>query len=91
MAKELLHVEIFKNENVKAGDYQLGIQEAFIGTGLGNFHLLETDKQILDVANKEQWKDGSTAVICLIVGTTLFTANIGDSEAILISEEYLSM
>lgn len=41
----------------------------------------ELDKKILD----KQWDDGSTSVDIIIQGKTLYSANAGDSEAILVS------
>eukprot|EP01129_Flabellula_baltica_P014615 TRINITY_DN7042_c0_g1_i1.p1 TRINITY_DN7042_c0_g1~~TRINITY_DN7042_c0_g1_i1.p1 ORF type:complete len:284 (-),score=79.10 TRINITY_DN7042_c0_g1_i1:48-899(-) len=77
LAKELLHVNLFKNEKFLSGDHEAGITESF----------LETDKGIMEVAVKEDdWGDGSTGVVSVLLGDKLITANIGDSEAILISE-----
>lgn len=47
----------------------------------------ETDKNIVEVSNKEEWMNGSTGVVALISDHSLYIANVGDSEACLVSEE----
>jgi serine/threonine protein phosphatase PrpC len=69
-----LHTKMFeKLNNEVAGDIELSIRNTF----------QEIDKEIIDAG----WMNGSTAVICFVIGNTLYAANLGDSEAILISEE----
>jgi len=46
----------------------------------------ETDNHVVSLCNENGWANGSTAVISLVVDNRLYTANVGDSEAILISE-----
>jgi serine/threonine protein phosphatase PrpC len=43
----------------------------------------EIDKEIIDAG----WMNGSTAVICFTIDNILYSANLGDSEAILISDD----
>lgn len=43
----------------------------------------EVDKNFLEKAEKENIQGGSTATIALILGTHLYLANVGDSEAVL--------
>lgn len=47
----------------------------------------KTDKKILETATNEKWTNGTTAVICFIIGTTLYVANTGDSEGVLAKKE----
>ena len=51
---------------------------------------LETDKIILDKSRIERWRDGATAVCCMIIGSKLFTFNVGDSEAVLARRSKIS-
>jgi serine/threonine protein phosphatase PrpC len=44
--------------------------------------LIKADAKIVDKANEEGWPDGSTAVLVCIIGEKLYSANLGDSEAI---------
>jgi len=44
-----------------------------------------TDSQILSRGNELNLKDGTTAVVALVLGNLLFVANLGDSEAVLAS------
>eukprot|EP01114_Cavostelium_apophysatum_P012234 TRINITY_DN2714_c0_g1_i1.p1 TRINITY_DN2714_c0_g1~~TRINITY_DN2714_c0_g1_i1.p1 ORF type:complete len:332 (-),score=59.08 TRINITY_DN2714_c0_g1_i1:103-1098(-) len=53
------------------------IQEALRKTF---FH---TDKEILTRSRKEGWTNGSTGVLTFLVNSTLYLANLGDSEAVL--------
>lgn len=47
--------------------------------------ILKTDQMILEKANASPggFVSGTTAVVCLIVGETLYIANVGDSEAVI--------
>lgn len=49
----------------------------------------KTDENFLVEAskNKPSWKDGSTAVILLVVDDVIYSANLGDSKAILCRRE----
>jgi len=44
--------------------------------------LIKADARIVDKANEEGWVSGSTAVVVAIIGEKLYSANLGDSEAI---------
>lgn len=45
--------------------------------------LVKADAKIVDKANAEGWQSGTTAVVVTIIGERLYSANLGDSEAIL--------
>lgn len=46
----------------------------------------QADQVLVDRANREgKWKDGSTAAVAIIRGSTLYVANLGDTEACLVS------
>jgi len=47
----------------------------------------KTDKLILQKAVKEKWAHGTTSVTCILVGSTLYIANTGDSEAVLAQKQ----
>lgn len=51
---------------------------------------LQTDREFIEDAVREEnrWKDGSTAVVALLLDAHLFLANLGDSEALLGKREY---
>lgn len=44
--------------------------------------LVKADAKIVDKGNEEKWAAGTTAVVVAIVGERLYSANLGDSEAI---------
>lgn len=44
--------------------------------------LVKADAKIVDTANLNRWSSGATAVVVAIVGERLYSANLGDSEAI---------
>jgi len=43
----------------------------------------DTEAEILRQATQNRWRDGSTAVCCLLHGDTLVVGNLGDSRAVL--------
>jgi serine/threonine protein phosphatase PrpC len=45
-----------------------------------------TDTVIVEESNKRGWMNGSTAVVGVLVDHTLYIANIGDSEAVLVRQ-----
>lgn len=47
----------------------------------------QTDEAIVKISNEEGWMNGSTGVAGVIVDHKLYIANVGDSEACLVSEE----
>jgi len=49
----------------------------------------KTDATIVESSLKHGWMNGSTAVIGLLLDHNLYIANVGDSEAILVSEKYV--
>eukprot|EP01111_Echinosteliopsis_oligospora_P000043 TRINITY_DN1003_c0_g1_i1.p1 TRINITY_DN1003_c0_g1~~TRINITY_DN1003_c0_g1_i1.p1 ORF type:complete len:278 (+),score=89.50 TRINITY_DN1003_c0_g1_i1:124-957(+) len=73
MTADLLHENIIKDEDFKQGDIEKALRTGFE----------KTDKTILDKASKEKWGHGTTAVVCVVVGDSLYIANAGDSEAVI--------
>lgn len=50
------------------------------------FNLIE--QQVLALQNStEEFLGGSTAIVCMVVGETVFTANLGDCRAVLVSSQ----
>lgn len=45
--------------------------------------MLRCDEEIIAQANREQWKDGSTGCVALLVDDYLYIGNLGDSEIVL--------
>eukprot|EP01130_Rhizamoeba_saxonica_P017309 TRINITY_DN834_c0_g1_i2.p1 TRINITY_DN834_c0_g1~~TRINITY_DN834_c0_g1_i2.p1 ORF type:complete len:294 (-),score=88.71 TRINITY_DN834_c0_g1_i2:67-948(-) len=77
LLEQHLHKNLFKNEQFISGNVETAINEGFE----------ETDNFIISEAIANDWTNGSTGVISIICDNILYTANVGDSEAILISEE----
>ncbi|KAG1704746.1 Integrin-linked kinase-associated serine/threonine phosphatase 2C [Nymphon striatum] len=77
---ETLHLKVAKHFPKDAGpNFGRDLKTCLIDS------FTETDKEFLHKAKqaKPSWKDGSTAIICLIIDNTLYVANVGDSKAIL--------
>eukprot|EP01129_Flabellula_baltica_P009607 TRINITY_DN394_c0_g1_i2.p1 TRINITY_DN394_c0_g1~~TRINITY_DN394_c0_g1_i2.p1 ORF type:complete len:221 (+),score=39.28 TRINITY_DN394_c0_g1_i2:338-1000(+) len=77
MAKDLVHVKLFNNESFVNNNIEDGIKTAFI----------DADNEIVSTSIEQDWMNGCTAVISVILDNKLYTANIGDSEAVIIAEE----
>jgi len=76
LCKKLLHETILKNSKFQNDDYIQGIKEGYI----------ETDRLIK--ISQFGWGDsGSTAVTVFIIDDKLYVANVGDSEALIVSKE----
>ena len=73
LAERILHDSIVQSGEFFAKNIQQAIEEAY----------LYSDRVILQKSKDEKWRNGSTAVTVLLVGNKLFTANAGDSEAVL--------
>jgi len=71
--QESLHLTIMKDPAFAAGDVETAIKNGFAST----------DTNILAVSVRDGWRDGSTAIIAIVIGKTLYIANAGDSEAVL--------
>lgn len=44
--------------------------------------MIKADAKIVDTANEQKWAAGTTAVVVAIIGERLYSANLGDSEAV---------
>jgi len=75
MVEKQLHPIIFKTEEFNRGDVKGAITKGFE----------EMDKIVVEEANKLNMMHGSTSVVAMVMDGTLFVANIGDSEGILVS------
>jgi len=73
--ESVLHLKLFNNPN-----FNNNIMEAI------NRSFEETDNHVINMSNDRGWANGCTAVVSLLLDNILYTANVGDSEAILISE-----
>jgi serine/threonine protein phosphatase PrpC len=76
MVEKHLHKNIFSQEELKGADVLKAINVGFE----------KTDATIVEASNKNGWMNGSTAVIGLLLDHNMYIANVGDSEAILVSE-----
>ena len=47
----------------------------------------KVDQEVLKKSEQEHWTDGCTACVVLLVGKRLYTANLGDAEAVLAESE----
>lgn len=73
MTADLLHKNILFHPDFSSGNVENAIRIGFD----------KTDKSILNKAQRENWSHGTTAVVCILIGNTLYIANTGDSEAVL--------
>jgi serine/threonine protein phosphatase PrpC len=73
LVKQLLFKNILHNSAFAKGDIESAMRTGFA----------ETDKEVLETSQAENWKSGSTAVVSIIINNTLYVANAGDSEAVL--------
>jgi len=76
MVEKHLHKNIFGQEELKGADVEKAITTGFE----------KTDATIVEASNTNGWMNGSTAVVGLLLDHTMYIANVGDSEAILVSE-----
>jgi protein phosphatase 2C family protein 2/3 len=76
LVQAALHKNIVANPKFAAGDIQGALTEGF----------LETDEAIVSTSNQEGWMNGSTGVVAVVADTKVYIANVGDSEACLVSE-----
>ncbi|XP_049851957.1 protein spalten-like [Schistocerca gregaria] len=74
LCRDYLHRKI-----VEAPEFRLGRIEDAIRVGFR-----ETDELIVMKSNENQWMNGSTGVILLLMERRLYVANVGDSEASLV-------
>eukprot|EP01121_Diplochlamys_sp_Union-15-3_P012232 TRINITY_DN3637_c0_g2_i1.p1 TRINITY_DN3637_c0_g2~~TRINITY_DN3637_c0_g2_i1.p1 ORF type:complete len:377 (+),score=54.34 TRINITY_DN3637_c0_g2_i1:1-1131(+) len=72
-----LHNNVFGSQNWKTGEIISAFEEGFE----------KTDSEVIKLEHDASLMTGSTAVVGIIADDTLFVANVGDSEAILIREE----
>ena len=75
-AKEIFPGILVKDQEFMTGNYERSLHNAF----------LKTDQEIMKRSEKEQWFNGCTAVVALVVGKRIYTANLGDAEATLASK-----
>jgi serine/threonine protein phosphatase PrpC len=71
--REHLHKKIIEDPAFLEGDYVKAIEN-----GIKN-----TDQLLLELSQQSGWKNGTTVVLLLIIGETLYVANLGDSEAVI--------
>lgn len=76
MVEKLLHKNILSCQEFRDGDIKKAISDGF----------QTTDAVIVEESNKRGWMNGSTAVVGVLVDYTLYVANIGDSEAVLVRQ-----
>jgi len=77
MTADLLHKNIITDPEFSNGNIEAAIKNGFE----------KTDKTILQKAVKEKWSHGTTTVLCILEGDTLYVANTGDSEAVLAQQD----
>lgn len=76
MVQDELHKNVVSKAAFAKGDIETAIQEGFA----------ETDEHIVEKSNTDGWMNGSTGVVGVLVDSKLYIANVGDSEACLVSE-----
>jgi len=77
MTADILHKNIITDPEFIKGNVEGALKSGFE----------KTDKSILQRAVKEKWSHGTTTVVCVIIGNTLYIANTGDSEAVLAQQD----
>jgi len=75
MVENALHPRIFSSEEFSRGDVNAALEKGFE----------DMDRVVVEEANKNNWMNGSTCVVGLVLDGVLTVANIGDSEGVLIS------
>lgn len=73
MCAQILHDSLVQSSEFIGMNIRQAIEDAY----------LFTDRVILQKSKEEKWLDGSTGVTLLLAGNILFSANVGDSEAVL--------
>eukprot|EP01113_Clastostelium_recurvatum_P049724 TRINITY_DN925_c0_g1_i2.p1 TRINITY_DN925_c0_g1~~TRINITY_DN925_c0_g1_i2.p1 ORF type:complete len:299 (-),score=56.42 TRINITY_DN925_c0_g1_i2:66-962(-) len=73
IAAERLHVILKESPSFLQGDMKEALEHAF----------MRTDDHILETGARMKWTNGTTAVVLCLVGTKLYIANAGDSEAVI--------
>jgi protein phosphatase 2C family protein 2/3 len=76
MVQDNLHNNIFRSEAWKSGNIEGALNNGFE----------TTDDQIIKQSIEKGWMNGSTAAVALFHNLSLYIANIGDSEALLIKK-----
>eukprot|EP01099_Mayorella_cantabrigiensis_P002067 TRINITY_DN1904_c0_g1_i2.p1 TRINITY_DN1904_c0_g1~~TRINITY_DN1904_c0_g1_i2.p1 ORF type:complete len:322 (-),score=79.24 TRINITY_DN1904_c0_g1_i2:473-1438(-) len=75
-AQEHLQTNIFSTQAFFEGDYETALIEGFE----------ITEEQWLQIAQENDFEDGTTATVVLLVNNEIYVANVGDSTAILSRE-----
>ena len=64
---------LVKEPEFKNGNYEKALYNTFF----------KTDQEVLKRSEQQRWNNGCTACVVLLVGKRLYTANLGDAEAVL--------
>eukprot|EP01087_Luapelamoeba_hula_P003988 TRINITY_DN1395_c0_g1_i4.p1 TRINITY_DN1395_c0_g1~~TRINITY_DN1395_c0_g1_i4.p1 ORF type:complete len:353 (-),score=56.01 TRINITY_DN1395_c0_g1_i4:14-1072(-) len=78
MAGDHLHKNLFSDSKIGTGSR---VEEALRAA------FMNTDKILLESSEQNGWKNGTTAVVTLIIGSLLYLANAGDSECVLVKRK----
>ena len=81
MVEQHLHPKIFHTTEFSRGEINAALIKGFE----------DTDRIVVDEANKANLMHGSTGVVGLILDGKVHIANIGDSEGVLVSVEYVAI
>ena len=73
VAEEVFGQILVNEPEFKAGNYEKALYNAF----------LKTDQEVLKRSESDHFNNGCTACVVLLVGKRLYTANLGDAEAVL--------
>lgn len=79
MIGDILHTTVFRRQEFLDGDIISALEKAFE----------EADKIVVADSLENNYMNGCTAVVGVVVDGVLHIANIGDSEGILVSVEYV--